>query len=276
MSGLSLAIFGLSACARPLMNLPSGPARPAPDATAIVDRASAACRGVRTLTAEMRVGGAVRGRKIRGRLIAGLAAPASFRFEALAPFGAPVFVFVAAGERATLLLVREGRVLRDAPPDRVLEALTGVPFGPADLRDVLDGCGAPATSVRGGRVYGDRWLAAELADGSALYLRHEARDPQGWHIVAANRATGDAATAPIRIEYRDIRGGVPYEVRLHHTRDGRVDFDLTVKLSQVETNVAIDAAAFAVDVPAGAAPMTIDEVRAGGVFGSFGSSGRGR
>ncbi|HEY2153118.1 MAG TPA: hypothetical protein VGH34_20075, partial [Vicinamibacterales bacterium] len=38
-------------------------------------------------------------------------------------------------------------------------------------------------------------------------------------------------------------------------------FDLTLALSQLETNVTIDAAAFRVDVPASAQPITIEDLR---------------
>ena len=40
--------------------------------------------------------------------------------------------------------------------------------------------------------------------------------------------------------------------------------DLRMAVSQVETNVALDDTAFSVEVPADAAPMTLDELRASG------------
>ena len=66
--------------------------------------ATATCRAVRTLTAEIAVSGSAGGHRLRGRLSAGVAAPASVRLEAVAPFGPPLFIFVAMGDDAALLL----------------------------------------------------------------------------------------------------------------------------------------------------------------------------
>src|SRR5687768_4941678 len=91
--GLS-GLLGLSvSCAAPLMKLPSGVGVPAADAADALAQATAACRGIRTLTAEIALSGTAGGRRVRGRLSAGVAAPASVRLEAVAPFGPPVFVF---------------------------------------------------------------------------------------------------------------------------------------------------------------------------------------
>lgn len=85
-----------SACgASPLMTLPSGPATPATDAREAIAQATLACQRVASLTAEIAVSGSVSGQRVRGRMIAGVARPASARIEAVAPFGAPVFIFVA-------------------------------------------------------------------------------------------------------------------------------------------------------------------------------------
>ena len=72
-------------------------------------------RRASTLTAELRLSGRAGDEKLRGTLHAGFAAPASLRVEALAPFGQPFFILAGRDNRATLLLPREDRVLRDAP-----------------------------------------------------------------------------------------------------------------------------------------------------------------
>ena len=56
----------------------------------------------------------------------------------MAPFGQPLFIFVATGDDATLLLPRDERVLEHGRPDAVLEAVAGVPLGAADLHDDID------------------------------------------------------------------------------------------------------------------------------------------
>ena len=62
--------------------------------------------------------------------------PGRVRLEFPAP-GRPIFTYVAVGEDATLVLPREGRVLRNAPPAATLEALSRCRArarGPADHR----------------------------------------------------------------------------------------------------------------------------------------------
>jgi hypothetical protein len=84
-----------------------------------------------------------------GRIDAGVEAPARLRLEGFPPvvYGSrPYFILVANGDDATLVLPRDDRVLLGARPGEIVEALAGVPLGPADLRAVLAGCGlAPAS-----------------------------------------------------------------------------------------------------------------------------------
>ena len=135
------------------MKLPAGAGVPAADAADALAQATAACRGTRTLTAEIAISGSAGGRRVRGRFSAGVAAPASVRLEAVAPFGSPAFIFVATSEDATLLLPRDDRMLEHGRPDAVLDALAGVPLDAADLYATLTGC-APAGSPSQGRGLG--------------------------------------------------------------------------------------------------------------------------
>jgi hypothetical protein len=99
----SLLVLALlcASCGTPMMKLPSGPDAPAPDAADALTQATAACRAIRTLTAEVAAGGKAAGSRFRGRLSVGVAAPASARIEAVAPFGPPVFIFTATDDDAT-------------------------------------------------------------------------------------------------------------------------------------------------------------------------------
>src|SRR5262245_9496378 len=83
-----------AACGPRLMKLPSGPGTAAPDFGAAQVQATEACRNVNSLSAEVAVKGSVAGERLRGRLIGGFTAQAA-RLEAPAPFGAPIFIFVA-------------------------------------------------------------------------------------------------------------------------------------------------------------------------------------
>jgi hypothetical protein len=246
------------ACGAPLMKLPQGPGAPAADAADALSQATAECRAVRTLTAEVAASGRADGSRFRGRLLAGVAAPASARIEAVAPFGPPLFILVATGDDATLLLPRDDRVLERGHPREVLDAVAGVPLDAADLFVTLAGC-APGDPPARGNERGSDWRVLEGADGVELYL-HRDGTPQPWRLVAMIRrpASGPAW----RAEYRDHQGGLPQTIRLSSiaTPGGR-GFDLTLRLAQVETNVPLEPSVFRVDVPPSASPITLDELR---------------
>jgi hypothetical protein len=262
-----------ASCGAHVTKLPSGPGVPvsAQDAAAALAQATAVCRTVRTLTAEIAVSGSAGGHRLRGRLSAGVAVPASVRLEAVAPFGPPLFIFVATGDDAMLLLPRDGRVLEHGRPDRVLDAVAGVPLGAADLEATLTGC---ASSVEGaavqGRQLGDAWQIVTRGPDDELYLHRDAAAGP-WRLVSAvRRAGGDRAW---RADYRDHRNGLPLTVRVSSagaseppSSNGRTGaaFDLQLVLSQVETNVTLGADAFTIQIPKSAVPIGLDELRRSG------------
>src|SRR5690242_870483 len=120
-AALALAALAATSCGAPLLKLPTGTGTPAPDAADALAQATRTCRTVSTFSAEIAVSGSVGGQRLRGRLLAGLAAPASMYMEAPAPFGGPLFVLAATADDATLLLPRDRRVLEHGRPDQVLE-----------------------------------------------------------------------------------------------------------------------------------------------------------
>jgi hypothetical protein len=260
--GVRLSLFAIAllsaACGPGVMKLPAGPGTSSGDAGPAVADAMAACRAVSTITSEISVSGSVGGHRLRGRLIAGLAAPASARLEAVAPFGQPLFIFVARTDDATLLLPRDNRVLEHGRSDAVLEAIAGVPIDAAALRTALTGC-ATAPQPERAQQFGDDWRMVPDADGD-VFLRRESRTAP-WRIVAAVHRQ----TTAWRAEYRDFQGGLPRTVRFR--ADDPKRFDLRLALSQVELNVPIAGEAFRIDVPRDAAPITLDELRASGPLG---------
>ncbi len=229
---------------------------------------SAACRGVKTLTAELGLSGRAGRERLRGRVLAGFGAPDSMRLEGVAPFGAPAFILVARGGQATLLLPRANGVLRAARPDDILGALTGVALAPADLLAILTGCGVPAPAVERGVLHANGWASLYLKGGTTLYLQPVSA---GWQIRVARRPGWT-------IEYPEWGSSGPRVVRLRsdagahsgaspRTPSGPMlsaPVDLTAAISQLEMNVDLDPAAFAVDVPASAAPITLEELRDAG------------
>jgi hypothetical protein len=257
-AALVAAVAALSAaCGMPLMSLPAGPGGPAPDTAAALADATAACRSVSTFSAEIAVRGSVNGRGVRARLIAGVGGADSIRVEAVAPFGRPLFIVVASGGDATVVL-SDDRVLEHGPPAAVLEALTGVPIDADDLRPLLTGCSEAPEPSRG-RSLGDLWRTVPDA-GAVLYLQREASGAP-WRLVAAvHRPAGNDDTW--RAEYRDFESGLPHGIRLASA--GRKPFDLRLALSQVTLNETLGPEVFQVRVPAGAVPVTLEELRGSG------------
>jgi hypothetical protein len=238
------------------MKLPSGPGVPAADAADAVAQALGTCRNINTITAEIAISGSVGGRRLRGRLAIGLAAPASAYLEAPAPFGAPLFILSADGDDATLLLPRDRRVLEHGRPSAVLEAIAGVPLGPSGLRAALTGCAEHTDGTAVERI-GDDW---RLVPGTeALYLHRErAADP--WRLVAVVHR--DPGTSEWRAEYRDFLNNLPRTIRL--ISSGTRRFDLRLALSQVEIDDPLDPGTFKLTIPPGTTPITLQELREAG------------
>ena len=169
----ALAILGvLAGCGpAPHLALPAGPGEPAGDPAALAATAFGRCGDVRTLTAEINVSGRAGREKIRARLLAGFSAPGAIRLEAVAPFGRPGFILAADQHAATLLLPRDGRVLRGAAPGDVLEALSGIPLSPDDLRLALAGCPPAGATPGAASRYGTAWTTIDFGAAGRAYLR---------------------------------------------------------------------------------------------------------
>ena len=236
------------------MKLPSGPYGTSVDARQPLADATAACKAVSTLTAEIGATGSVGGQRFRARISAGLGAPASARLEAAAPFGAPMFILVATGGDATLVLPHDGRVLEHAPPDAVLEALAGVPLDAGDLRLALTGCTKTADGAAA-KARGDDWRV--VADGQNEAFLHREPSQQSWHLVAT--VFHGSRGGDWRAEYREFQSGLPRSVRF--VGAARDSFDLRLALSQVDVNTPLGPDVFRVQVPRDADPITVDELK---------------
>jgi hypothetical protein len=241
-------------CARARIQLPSGPSVPLDHPQPVLDAALAPCHDLESLTLEAGLSGHAGGRRLRARLLAGLAKPSSIRLEAVAPFGPPGFILAASGPSSVLLLPRDDRVLRDAPPAQILAAMAGIEVTPADLLSYFAGC--PGSQPRPGsaRRFGETWVAIDLDDDGVAYLRRDS----SWHLTAVVREG-------LRVVIEEWDGTHPVRVRMQSVPpEGPSAFDLVLRLSQVERNVALPDAAFTVDVPPEADPITLDELREAG------------
>jgi hypothetical protein len=247
-----LLTISLAACGPRRIALPVGAGAPAPDFAAAYAKARAACETVRTLQAELGLSGQAAGQRVRGRVLSGFA-PGALRLEGVAPFGSPVFILVADGLRGTLLLSRERRVIQDAPPEEILNALVGIKLAPDDLRALLTGCVRAAADSTTARAYGADWLTVDLAAGGTIYLR---RIETAWRIVAG-RYGG------LEVDYTAFHGVRPSQVVLRGT-----DLNLTLALDQVEINGDLPRDALvALKIPAGVAPLSLQQLRRVGPLG---------
>ena len=244
----------LTGCAARRFSPPTDPGQPFPDFAQAHAQLSSACAGVRTFTAELGLSGRAGDERLRGRVVAGFERPASMRLVGTPPlFGPPLFELAARAGTAVLLLPRDSRIVRDASPEAILGALTGVTLAPADLQAILTGCVVPDPRATAGRLHANGLASIDLEGGGTLFLQ---RSDDRWVLRAARRAGW-------QIEYADWQGGFPRSVGLRSDGPGaRVDLDATI--SQLETNIDIDPAAFTIEEPEDARPLSVEELRAGG------------
>jgi hypothetical protein len=256
---LVASVGSLAACAPKPPSLPTGTGTPFPDVAAAHAAATSTCSGVRTITVSMAMSGKAGDTRLRGRLDAGFEAPGRARLEGIPPIGKPVFVLVADGGKGTLVLTRQDRVLRDAPPDQIVEALAGVALGPDALRTAIAGCGFGGVPSEG-RSYSNGWVAAASADGTT-WIR-----PSGgsWEVAAAERG-------PVTVMYSDYTGGRPTTIRIRSMVQGKTTADITLRLSDIDINIPLDRRVFDItpDLPENPIPLTLDELRRAGGLGGL-------
>jgi outer membrane biogenesis lipoprotein LolB len=245
---LVACVVALSACAARLPQRPSGPETPDPTAIEAFTQATKQCAALQRLTAELRLSGHAGEERLRGTLHIGLETPASIHVTAVPPFGQPFFILGGRDNRATLLLPREDRVLRDAPVDAVLERLTGLALTATDLRLILTGCLSVPANPANGRAYAKGWRAVTLSSGIVAYLK----------TVAGTSAVVAADHGQWRVDYADHLNNWPRQVRI---RSISGEIDLTAAVGQLEINTEIESRAFQIVVPASAAPMTLDHLK---------------
>ncbi len=254
-----------AACGAPRVSLPTGGGTPFPAFGDAYAQATAECQTIKTLTASLSLSGRAGKTKIAARIDAGFTEPDRLRLEGFPRIhfgGRPFFVLVSRGGAATLVLVRDGRVLRGAPPAAIVEALAGVALEPAELRAVVAGCGLGSTAPATGESFPKGW-AAGTAGGTQIFLRQiDAR----WRVAAVRRGS-------LTIEYADHGGGRAATVRLRTApASGGSPADLVLRLSQVEINVPLGDAVFEAQVPPDATPMTLEELRRAGPLGGAAGS----
>ena len=247
-AGLFVALL-LSACAAKTAPRPAGTATPDPTAVDAFVTATAACTGFRSIEGELALSGRAGGERVRGRVLTGLEPGGAVRLEAVAPFGAPFFILAGRNERATLVLPRERRVLKDTGVRDVLERITGLALGADDLRLIMSGCLAENPTPSDGRQWGGNWKAVTIGTGRVAYLRTVNGQPV---LVAADYG-------PWHVDYSAHSAGFPRTVRVRRSGDAAID--ITARIEQLQVNTQINPLAWSVEIPSDADPMTLDELR---------------
>lgn len=238
------------ACAAKAPPRPLGTPMADDTAPLVFREATVACAGLRTLTAEVGLSGRAGGERMRARLHLGLAAPDALRIEAVAPFGAPVFILAAEGDRATLLFPRDNRVLVGATVPEVLARLTGLDLTADELRLTLAGCLLTDAENLEGRAWGGEWKAVSVGTDRTVYLR---RRDRAWQVAAAEYGSW-------RIDYSDHLDTRPRTVRVRAV-EGAAPLDLTARLEQLRLNVELPREAFALETPPDAERLTLEDLR---------------
>ncbi len=256
---LALTLLPIS-CGPGRITLPSGSGTSFPDATGAYGEAVASCKSVQTLSASLSLSGRAGSTKLSARIDAGFSAPSRLRLEGyprIAFGGRAFFVLVANGADATLVLTRDNRVLRGAPASAIIEALTGVALSPDEMRALIAGCGFGAGEPTDGRMFDRGWASVQIGSMTVFLRRMENQ----WRVGGARRGS-------LQVEYSDFAGARPSTVRLHTASSaGVVPADLSIRISQLEMNAALENKVFTVDVPKDAAPLTLEELRRAGPLG---------
>lgn len=259
-----LAVAGACAPARRGIELPSGAGVPVPDHAAIREAATEPCRGVRSMEFTLSIGGRAHGAPLRRTRMRGAVEGGALRLEALAPFGAALFILVAPDDRtATLLLPRDRQVITGAAPAVLLDALAGLELGPGDVEALLTGCLAPGAATLAGRRVGD-WTVIDLEGDVTVYLRDA---PAGGE--AAGPVVAAARQGRLTVAYSDHVRGLPrgFRVEVAAATGPAVAAgapgatDLNASLTRVNINTTLNPAVFRIDVPADYAPITVDQLR---------------
>lgn len=259
---LAAALSGAAGCGRRSpVALPTGAGTPFPLFAAAYGDATTDCRALKTLSASIRLSGRAGGTKLAARIDSGFAAPAHLRLEGYPRVnfgGQPFFVLVSSDTGTMLVMPRDRRVLRGAPPAAIVEALAGVALGPADLRAIVAGCGLQSAGASAGRAFPNGWLAIDAGE-TAVFLRSVGGR---WRVIGARRGM-------LTITYADFAAGRPSTVQIRTPAGaGAAAADLVLRLSQVEVDAPLDPRAFDVEVPRDSVPLTLDELRRAGPLGA--------
>lgn len=233
---------------------PSGLGAAAPDGAARWAAVVDACRNVRTYRARLGLSGTVANRHIPGfaSAVLGLAVTSAGEIGLEARVsGQLVFTMAGTADHARLFLVEDQRVV-DAPADTIVDALIGVPIGPARLLAVLAGCVSTSDAMTEAARYGD--VLRVVSGDTTVFLE----DRNGAWAVRAGDAPG------LQVDYQAVDSGRPSRLALRSIPGADPRVSIVLHVDDAEINRPLPASVFSVRVPDTATPMSIEELRASG------------
>jgi hypothetical protein len=248
---LAAAVFSTaSACASRLYTPPAGPGAPFPEAAAAWTSLTERCRGVQRYVAEISVTGWVGAtREGVGSTLHGALTREDDIYLEVRVLSSIALQMAGRAGQAVFLLPRDQRVLRAASRD-IVQAMTGLNWGPRDLLNVLSGCVNDAPEA----VIGERFDARasiDLGGGSRAWVRQVGG---AWQLEAAARDG-------LLVEYLARESTFPSMVRVTTTASGITPLALTFRLGKIQANIDLEPRTFELDVPAGFAPMSLEDIR---------------
>jgi hypothetical protein len=104
-------------------------------------------------------------------------------------------------------------------------------------------------------LHANGWASIDLEGGATMYLRRMG----AWQISAGRRNGWE-------VDYSMWQGAFPQVIRLRSASEPAT-VDMTATLAQIEVNTDLSPATFTVDIPAGTAPLSLDELREAGPLG---------
>ena len=253
-AALAGCVVAVSGCAVHGYKLPTGSAAPAPDGLAIWQRATSACRSAATFSAQLHVSGKASGQRVRGTIDGAVTAADQIYLRANAPFGQTAFKLAGTADSATLLLPHDNQVIT-ARASEIVDALTGLAWGPRDLLDVLSGCGVRAdASVDVSRV-GDH-LRVTVSNNQIFLVQRQG----DWQVEGG-------VVGGLVIGYRTFAAGWPSQIVITSQLGASNAVALKIDVEQVATTTLPDTT-FVLTVPADAIPLTMEQLRT--MFGGKG------
>jgi hypothetical protein len=253
-AGLAVLAIGLAAnaCATKFYVPPTGPGVPFAEAGSVWQNITSSCRNANRFVAEIKVTGWVgegESRQSVGAPIHGaLTREDDVYLEVPGP-GRPYVQMAGRAGQAVFLLPRDQRVFRGASRD-IVEAMTGLLWGPKDLLNVLSGCVTTPNGGVTGVSHGES-ASIELGGDARAWVQQSGG---AWQLVAATRDG-------LLIEYRAREGAWPSSIRVSSMAAGATPLQLAFLVSQHNINGDLEESAFALETPAGFAPITLAELR---------------